>query len=64
MIPFFHGQEPSADPRSTDRDDKLRELLREPLVVEKPVDTSVAKFYHGAADPPGSVRTCPDEETR
>lgn len=24
----------------------------------------VAKFCHGAADPLGSVRTCPDEETR
>ncbi len=24
----------------------------------------VAKFGHGAADPVGSVRTCPDKETR
>ena len=30
----------------------------------KPPRERVAKYCHGTADPPGSVRTCPDEETR
>jgi hypothetical protein len=33
------------------------------VLVEKPLAERVAKICHGAADPMGSGRTSPDEET-
>jgi len=66
MIPyFFTGKNlpPLRFPRIV-MTDELRELLREPKRVEKSCPERVAKFCHDTADPPGSGRTCPDEETR
>jgi len=38
--------------------------LKPGILVEMIAPERVARLCHGAADPHGSVRTCPDEETR